>query len=301
MAVSKRYGLITDLEPVSDEITHGSQITTSNTGWNAYYDAVLGRTLLLSDLETVTGPKRPSDFVSAGGTIRKVRFTGDIRIDRTDVTFEACLFEDFVRSYLNGTETYPTNFSYCAWDPPGGAAVGDLAVGTIGTNLTRCRVRGSADATWINGQPGGTQNIIESHLRVKMASGVDHNDGCQNSGGSGTVNVLRCNIDMNPEGGVLGGGGGPNACIMSADMSSGTTFHLNVENCWLDGAESAEALRLYDGGLTTNITYRAVGNRFVRNTGKAAMGRGSSNTTPSNQVEWSNNVWDDDDEVIAKA
>lgn len=285
------------LAPVAG-ITHGSQINPSNTGYTAYYDPSLGRNLTISDLATVSGPSRPSDFVSAGGTITKKRFLSDVRIDIPNVTFRGCLFESFASSYLNGVETYPSYFEWCSWDPPVGAGVGDLAVGTTGTNLYRCYVRGFADATWINGQPGGAyQTFTESCLRVKMASGVDHNDGAQCSGGTGNVRIQRCNIDMNPEGGILSGGGGPNACVFAADLTGTTQFHLEVIDCWLDGSISAEAVRFYDGALTPNITYVATGNRIVRRSG-AAMGRGTANTTPTSQVTWVNNVWDDDGSTI---
>lgn len=278
-------------------VTHGSQITTSNTGWAAYRDPALGRLVQSSDLTDVSGPARTSDFVGNNGTISRRRFLSDYRIDQTGVTHVACEFQSFVSSYLNGAETQPSQFNWCTFDP--GASVPDLVVGTTGLSLYRCKVRGGADAIWIQ---GGTapQTIIETFARVKMASGTDHNDVCQNSGGSGFVQIIRCNLSVDPEGGVLPGGGGPNAVVMSADMTSGTTYRLEVIDNLLDGASSSETVRFYDGALTSNITYLASGNLFVRSAA-APVGRGTNNTTPTGQVTWSNNRWADDLSSIALA
>jgi hypothetical protein len=286
-------------------ITHGIQITALNTGYTALYDTSLGRTLIESDLTVVPGAARPSDFTTAGGIIRGYHFQSDIRIDIPNVTFEGCLFESFVSSYLNGSETEPTQFNYCSWIPPEGV-VPDLAIGTTGTNLYRCYISGASDALWIN---GGTQPqlITECFATVTMNTGTDHNDCAQNSGGAGIARISRCNFSVNPVGGKLPGGGGPNSVIMSADMNSGSHYRLELRDNYFDGGttangggQAAETVRFYDGGLTTNISYLATGNIFKRGS-SAPVGRGSSNVTPTNQVTWSNNTWDDNAEVIPLA
>lgn len=273
----------------SGAITHGSQITTANTGWAAYFDPSLGRLVQSSDLTNVSGPALSGDFGGAGATITRKRFLSDVRINTVGPTFVACEFQSFASSYT-GVETQPSQFSWCTFDP--GATVPDLIVGTTGTSLYRCKIRGGADAIWIQGGTA-TQTIVETYARVKMASGLDHNDTCQCSGGSGLVQITRCNLSVDPEGGVLPGGGGPDAVIMSSDLTSGTTYRLEVVDCLLDGTNSNETVRFYDGALNAAITYLATGNLFVRSA-SAPVGRGVSNTTPSGQVTWSNNRWADD-------
>jgi hypothetical protein len=277
-------------------IVHGSQINLSNTGWAAYFDPGLGRLVQSSDLTNVSGAARTSDFVGNGGTITRRRFLSDYRVDRTDVTHVACEFQSFVSSYT-GVETQPSQFNWCTLDP--GASVPDLVIGTTGVSLYRCKIRGGADAIWIQGG-SAPQTIIETYARVKMASGTDHNDTCQCSGGAGLVQITRCNLSVDPEGGVLPGGGGPDAVIMSSDLNSGTTYRLEVVDCLLDGTNSNETVRFYDGALTSNITYLATGNLFVRSA-SAPVGRGVSNTTPTGQVTWSNNRWADDLSLISLA
>src|SRR4051812_11956493 len=46
----------------SGAITHGSQITTANTGYGAYFDTSLGRNLQLSDLTVVAGTHYLTDY-----------------------------------------------------------------------------------------------------------------------------------------------------------------------------------------------------------------------------------------------
>lgn len=83
-------------------ITHGSQITPTNTGYTAYYDNTLGRNLQLSDLQVISGVHYVSDYVSAGGTLTKKHFTGSVIIDVNNVTLRGCLFDNPVSGYLNG-------------------------------------------------------------------------------------------------------------------------------------------------------------------------------------------------------
>lgn len=289
-------GLLDVVAPalMAGAVSHGKQITTANTGWGAFNDPTLGRFVQTGDLTNVSSASRSSDFTTTGGVIRRKRFLTDVRIDTVNVTFEACEFQSFVSSYT-GVETQPSQFNWCTWNPP---TVVDLCVGTTGTSLYRCSIRGGADGFWFNGGTQ-TQSIIETYVRIKMASPVDHNDCGQNSGGSGVVTIQRCNMSAAPEGGVLNGGsqGGPDSCLLSADMSSSTHFNLSVIDNFFEGATAVETVRLYDGGLTPNIVYTATGNRFIRGT-SAPFGRGVSNTTPLGQITQSGNVWDDDGSPI---
>lgn len=293
-------GLLDVMNPglATGPVSHGKLITTSNTGWAAYNDPTLGRFVTSGDLTNVSSPAVTSDFTTTGGVILRKRFLTDVRIDVPNVTFVACEFQSFVSSYRSGIETQPSQFNWCKWDPP---SVVDLCVGTTGTSLYRCSIRGGADGFWIN---GGTaqQSIVESYVRVKMASAFDHNDCGQNSGGSGSVTIQRCNMSAAPEGGVINGGaqGGPDSCILSADMTSSTHYYLEIIDSYFDGATAVETIRFYDGGLTPNITYKGTGNRFVRGT-SAPIGRGVANTTPTGQIIWTGNVYDDNDATVPLA
>jgi hypothetical protein len=277
-------------------VTHGSQITTANTGYGAYFDPGLGRLVTLADLTTTAGTVAASDFVTAGGTITRRRFTGDLLIDLNNITVRACLFDNPVTNFTSGVHRTGTLLDYCTVSP---ATVGDEPMHYESWSANRCYFRGCSDGGKIN---GGTtvQNITECFIRVTMASNDDHNDTLQNVGGSGTVNIRRCNLSVVPETTIGGGSGGPNAVIMSADMTSGSVFHLEVTDCLLNGGTAVSTLRFYDGGLTTNITYVATGNRFVR-TAADPVDRGSSGTTPIGQITWSGNVWDDDGSSIPLA
>jgi len=286
------------IRPPTTAITHGSQITTANTGYGAWFDTTRGRSLTLSDLTVQGGVHFISDFF-AGGTsgsptlVYGYHFTGNIQVDVNWITFRGCLFDNPPTELVGGVYHFGVTLDYCTVDP---ATVGPYAMGDQSFSVNRCFVRGNSDGLRVNG--GDTvQNITESYIRLRMADGADHNDGLQNFGGSGTVNIRRCNISCDPEGGIIAGAGGPDACFLSADMTSGSTFHGEVTDCLLDGGTAVATLRFYDGALTPNITYVATGNRFKR-TSAFPVDRGSSNTTPTGQITWSGNVWDDDGSTI---
>jgi hypothetical protein len=286
-------------------ITHGSQVSTSNTGYAAYLDPGLGRTLVAGDLTRVAGTHWISDFTSGGtgGTAGNPKIVEKLDIDEVlwdvdHVTLRASNVREHASGFLNGTHHVGILLDYVTISPtPGVFDTEPMHYESWSAN--RCQLRGCSDGGKINGG-ADTQNIVECYIRVAMESPDDHNDGLQNVGGSGTVNVSRCNISVVPELIETGGIGGPNACIMSADMTSGSVYHLEVTDCLLNGGTAVSTIRFYDGALTTNITYVGTGNRFIRSSA-APVDRGSANTTPTNQITWSNNVWDDDSSSIPLA
>lgn len=296
-AVDRVYAGSTLMWP-SGAITHGSQITAGNTGYGAWFDSSLGRNLLLSDLTVQGGVHFISDFVSGGSSgsptlVYGKHFTGTIGIDVDWITFRGCLFDNPPSELVGGTYHHGVTLDYCSVDP---TDIGPYAMGDEGYSANRCYLRGNSDGIRING--GATiQNITECYIRLKMADGADHNDGAQCFGGSGGANIRRCNIDINPEGGQIAGVGGPDACVLFADFDSSTTWHGEVTDCLLDGAASVATLRPYDGALATTITYVLTGNRFVSRA-SAPVHRGTVNTTPTGQIVWSGNVWDDDGTTI---
>lgn len=287
----------------SGAITHGSQITTANTGYGAYYDSGLGRTLVAGDLTRQTGTHWISDFTAGGtgGTAGNPKIVSKLDVDELIwdvdyVTARACNIRNPASAYLLGVHHVGALLDYCTISP---ATVGDQCMQYESWSANRCYFRGCSDGAKIN---GGTvpQAITECYIRVTMQGADDHNDTLQNVGGTGTVSITRCNLSVVPETVITGGTGGPNGVVMSADMTAGSVWYLEVIDSLINGTGGAEALRLYDGALTTNITYRATGNRFIRGS-YAPVGRGASNTTPTGQVVWSGNVWDDDNSTIPLA
>lgn len=280
--------------PSSGTITHGSQLTSADVGPYAYDHPVLGRKVQAADLTRSTGTHWISDYIT--GSTPGSGVQGDPYIvelidvdtllwDMSWVTLRASRVRQTASGFLNGTHHVGADLEYVTIDP---ATVGDECMHYESWSALRCSFSGCSDGGKINGG-SVTQEIVECIISTAMASAEDHNDGLQNVGGSGTVNVRRCKIDAYPTVVVGGGSGGPNACIMSADMTAGSTFHLNVEDCELLNGWAGYCLRLYDGGLTTNITYRAVGNSLDISDGGGYVDRGTTNTTPVNQIEWSGN------------
>lgn len=290
-----------DFNPGSP-VTHGSQITTSNTGYAAYIDPTLNRPLVSSDLTRVTGTHWISDFTSGGtgGTSGNPKIVEKLDIDEVLwdvnwVTLRGCNIRQPASAFLNGTHQVGARMEYCTINP---ATVGDECMHYESWSAHRCQFRGCSDGAKIN---GGAQpiSITECYIGVKMQSADDHNDCVQNVGGTGTVTITRSKLVVAPEGGLItGGSGGPNGCIMSADMSSGSVFSLTATDCYFNGGTSASTVRLYDGGLTTNITYSVTGCLWER-TAAPPVDRGTSNTTPTGQITWSNNRWADDLSTIS--
>ena len=287
MAFARRlqYAAITSSTPqTGGAVTHGDQISPSNVGYTAYFDNGLGRNLVLGDLQVISGSHWISDYVSPGGTISKKRFTGLITIDINDVHFEGCLFDVPVRGDLSGTHASGWTLDYCTVDPP---TVGDETLYYDGYTATRCLLQGCSDGVKAN---GANTSLIECYIRTKAAGSSDHNDGIQNVGGNGPVNVIRCNIDAMPINGATYGLQG-NSALFFADGEVG--LHTVHDNLLKGGGYT---LAMYDTG-----TFDVQGNKFVRGSyvysthSMAGPGSGPQNVT------WGTarpNTFSDNGEVI---
>lgn len=249
-------------------ITHGDQINPSNVGYTAYFDAGLGRNLVLGDLTVVSGTHWVSDFISSGGTLSKKHFTGSMIIDIDNVTFTGCLFDTETTNYLNGSLANNWALNYCTID---GVVVGDQGISYQSYTATRCLIQGFSDGVKAN---GGSTTLTECYIRTKAQSAADHNDGIQNVGGNGAVNVIRCNIDCLPvNGGQYGLQG--NSALFFADGEIG--LHTVYDNLLYGGVYT---LAMYDAG-----TFDVQGNKFVRGSyifgthNMAGPGSGSQNVT----------------------
>lgn len=166
-------------------------------------------------------------------------------------------------------------------------AVGDEAIYYDGYTATRCIFEGCSDGAKAN---GASTSFIECYIRTKAQNALDHNDGIQNVGGSGPVNVIRCNINATP---INGAGFGlvGNSALFFADGETGLhTVHDNLL------AGGGYVLAMYDTG-----TFNVQGNKFVRGSylyathSMAGPGSGPQNVT------WGTvrtNTFSDNGEVI---
>ena len=249
-------------------ITHGSQITTANTGYTAYYDSGLGRNLQLSDLTVVTGTHWVSDFISPGGTLTKRHFTGDLIIDIDNVTLRGCLFDNPVSGYLNGSHASGWTLDYCTIDSS--PIVADQCIQYQGYTANRCMLVMGSDGAKVN---GANTTLTECYVRTAQQNPADHNDGLQNVGGSGAVTIARCNIDCRPVGATNGNVG--NSALFFADGETG--LHTISDNLLAGGQV---VLAMYDTG-----TFNVQGNQFVRGSyagsthAMAGPGSGPQNVT----------------------
>lgn len=154
-------------EPPPDTITHGIQVTTSNTGHDAYFDSVLGRPVQDDDLTVHNSVVYLSDITAAGGTVTKRWFRGGLVMNRHDVTFRACKFDSSVVGYYAGNH-YRFALDYVTIDAPG--AAGDDGIRFQDYTAHRCRISGHSDGAKIN----GNVTITESYIRCKGQSAEDH-------------------------------------------------------------------------------------------------------------------------------
>lgn len=128
-------------------VTHGDQISASNTGYTAYYDTTLRRTLQLADLQVISVVHWISDFVSSGGTIYTKRFTGTIIIDIDDVTIRGCLFDSPVSGYLNGNNASGWTLDFCTINP---TSIADECVRFGGYTAHRCQLINCSDGAKVS-------------------------------------------------------------------------------------------------------------------------------------------------------
>lgn len=249
----------------TDTITHGSQITTANTGYVAYFDSGLGRLVTDSDLTVHNSGVLLSSLVANGGTVSKRYFAAGVTIDRDNVTFVACKFNGEVSGH-NGGADRPFTLSYCTILTTG--AAGDQGISFTNYAADRCNISGCSDGAKIN----GNCSITESYIRCKAQDSSDHNDGVQNFAGAGDVTIARCNVDVHPvnDFGTLNG----NAALFSADGAVGKMI-------WNDNllASGGYTMRLYE-----NCTYECQGNWIINNTW--TFGPVSRAVIPATNVTW---------------
>lgn len=250
-------------------VTHGSQITTTNTGHLAYFDPGLGRLVQESDLIVHTATVSASDFTTTGGLIEKRHFQSGIIMDITNVTFRACKVNGmwsglYYDPNLNQNVHNPFHLEWCTAYTPGPADNNGMQYQDY--TAYRCNISGSSDGGKIN----GNVTITECYIRCKGQSSQDHNDGLQNVGGVGDVIVQRCNIDCRPTNDI----GAVNAALYSADNAEGLMT-------WTDNL-------LAGGGYTIlcyeNATFDVQGNWVIDGTWVyAPAGRG---VIPQSNLTW---------------
>jgi hypothetical protein len=246
--------------PVTD-VTHGSEISTGNTGVLAYFDAALGRTLLLSDLTVHTAKVTISSLVSTGGTLTKHDFQGGVIIDRA-VTFVACKFYGATTIGVTSTVT----FNWCTGTSKIGGVAGDYTLGYGHFAAYRCQLGGNSDGI----KAGGNCTVVECYIRTQGQDALDHNDGMQDSGGHGPVTIQRCNIDARPQNAL----GGANGALFTADAATGL---MTWEDNWLAGG--AYTIRCYE-----NATYVVQGNQVLSGSFSASPAHRA--VIPSTDVVW---------------
>lgn len=274
-------------------ITHGSQLTTSNVGFTAYTDSTLGRKLVQSDLTRITGSHWISDFTGGkGGTQANPLVVSKLDIDKVVwdvdwVTLRGSRVRTIANEDSTGSNRVGAFLDYVTFDETNSPQ--EYCMGSQSFSMNRCLIQGNSDGIRVDG--GSVPQIItECLFYVKAASIADHNDNAQNVGGSGSVSFQRCMFHQDPTNGLVQG----SSVIQSADMSSSSNYYLEVIDSMIYGGSNAdeEALRLYDGGLTHNITYKVTGCIWDHTAASPPMGRGTSNTTPVSQITWSNNKYD---------
>lgn len=240
-------------------ITNGSQINTSNTGYLAWVGPQ-GQTCTDSNLTVYTSRVNAS---SLGASATCVWFKGGITIDAA-ITLTACKVDAAV---VSGAK--PVTVNFCTINP---TSPDDWSLGYTNFTAYRSQITGSSDGVRFGGS--GKDTLIENYIRSKVQTPEDHNDGVQMYGATGGATILRNNIDGNP----VGGGGSANSAIFIADGASG---EYEIRDNYFMGA--GYSLRLHDNGY-----YRVTGNIFLKDSYKY----GPVSTTNSRTgafLEWSNN------------
>lgn len=251
-------------------VTNGKQITTANTGYQAWCNSS-NQPCLQANMAVYSTMVDASALISAGKTTC-VWLKGGINID-VDITLTACLINDQVSTH---PQINKLTLNYCTIDPPTNTTW-PYSLGPDNFVATRCNIGGSMDGVNFGG--GSHKNVlIENYIRVKMRDADDHNDGVQSYFASGGGTVLRNNIDARP----VGGGGGPNAAFFIADSTEG---EYEVRDNYLLGG--GYTLRLHE-----NAYYRVTGNIIE----KDSYSFGPVNTANARAdafLEWSNNKLSD--------
>jgi hypothetical protein len=251
-------------------VTNGQQITTSNTGYQAWCNSS-NQPCLLANMTVYSSQVDASALISTGKTTC-VWLKGGINID-ADITLTACRIDDQVSTY---PQINKLTLNYCTIDPPTNTEW-PYSLGPDNFTAVRSNIGGSMDGVNFG---GGTHKntLIENYIRVKMRDTDDHNDGVQSYFASGGGTVLRNNIDARP----VGGGGGPNAAFFIADSTEG---EYEVRDNYLLGG--GYTLRLHEDAY-----YRVTGNIIE----KDSYSFGPLNTDNARTgafLEWSNNKLSD--------
>ncbi|MCA9591972.1 MAG: hypothetical protein KC776_01635, partial [Myxococcales bacterium] len=242
-------------------VTHGSQISTSNTGYLAY-KGPKGETCTEATMTVYTSKVKASQL---GATATCVWLKAGITVD-APITLNACRIDANV---VNGSNNDIT-LSYCMVKAP---SPGDWALGSSHFTAIRSQLVGSSDGVRFGGS--GTDTLIENYIRVATQSSQDHNDGVQMYGASGGGVILRNNIDCRP---VSGSTSGANGAIFVADGATGT---YEIRDNYLMGG--GYTLRLHESGY-----YRVTGNRIE--TGSYSYGPlTTTNAISGAFLEWSDN------------
>jgi hypothetical protein len=226
-------------------VTHGSQITTANTGWGAYFDPTLGRNVVSTDLVTVATTSVSSLIATYGLNISKKHFTNFLVFDQGSSqrpTFTACQFDSGINAYNGGTR-YPFDINYCTVGPTINNDAGtQYAVGDANFTATRCRLGGGTDGADVQ---VGTISITECYITVYNWAGA-HMDGFQSFGASLGI----CTLQRNHV--VCGGQNGSvdsNSGWQFADDSTGT--YRCYDNFFeaVSGGQPAYIMRCNDGTM----------------------------------------------------
>jgi len=273
-------------------ITHGSQLTLADVGYTAYYDSGLGRKLVQSDLTRITGRHYISDFTGGvGGTQASPKVISKLDLDTLiwDVDWviaRACNIRETANTFGSGHGSVGAFLDYVTFSST--VSDGTECMSSNDYSMNRCLIQGNTDGLRTNGSGPAPQVITECIIYTTAQDAGDHNDNVQNSGGNGSVSLQRCQFHQDPINGFQG-----NSAVFSADMTSSTTFYMELIDCMIFGGNSnvSASVCLYDGGLTPNITYKVTGCIWDINAAAPPVGRGSSNTTPVSQVIWSNNKY----------
>lgn len=212
-------------------ITHGRQITASNTG-------IAGAGLTSDDLESAAGPLITSDNT----TLEGYRFTSNVKIAADGCTIRNCLFDfageaDLRCLIIEGTGN---TVEYCTMVPTGPAAYEGIYMQdglAFDTTLTRLHIENVAhlitDECGGNGLDGGYGLILaESYLVGPAADQVgQHLDCIQCYGGGSSYSKLydRCWIEA-IQGGVY--------CVNVTPFGSNSVGGLDVFDCYMDQGNS---------------------------------------------------------------
>ena len=221
---------------VQAAITHGSQLTSSNTGIPAgtslaAQSATGGTVPGGTWTDTVFTPTGASfcTIGASGGTYTRCRFTGGLLIALADdVTLSRC-------------------------DMPGGMSISS----SYRTSMTRCRVHTtSGDLMQVTGDQGGRNQCLDVTLTECLIDNAitlpgDHADGLQVRG-SLRLKLIRCRLDM----GLQVAGNYKNSALFPQGGANGGNADLEVRDCYLNGGGYIQYLDPISGTSTF------IGNRF---------------------------------------